>query len=93
MMFVDSSAWIAMELPADRRHVRLLWTSAPEFRSASSLMRERRDKRWSLVDCVSFVHMTALGIAKALTFDDNFAQAGYEVFPGKGRRRERPEKG
>jgi len=145
MIFVDSSAWIARELPADRRHeealaafrrartgelgalvtsdyvmsegltivrmdagleaaetlasrvfesphVRLLWTTAPDFRSAWSLMQERRDKRWSLVDCVSFVHMAALGIAKAMTFDDNFAEAGYEVFPVKERGRKRPER-
>lgn len=136
MIFVDSSAWIALELPADRRHkeaqaafrtartgefgglvtsdyvmsesltlvrmdsgigaaetlasrvfdsqrVRILWTTAPEFRNAWSLMRERRDKQWSLVDCISFNHMTALGITKALAFDVNFAEAGYELLPGK----------
>lgn len=134
MIFVDSTAWIALELPADRRHaealaafrtartgkfgalvtsdyvmsesltlvhmdagldaaetlasrvfdsqrVRVLWTSPSEFRTAWSLMRDRRDKRWSLVDCISFTHMAAVEISKALSFDVNFAQAGYESFP------------
>ncbi len=134
MIFVDSSAWVALELPRDARHtealatfrrartgefgalvtsdyvlsesltvvrmdagleaaetlasrvfdsrrVRLLWTTASAFRAAWSLMRERRDKRWSFVDCLSFVHMAELGIPKAMAFDDDFAQAGYEVVP------------
>src|SRR3990172_1055858 len=110
MIFVDSSAWIARELPADRRHeealaafrrartgelgalvtsdyvmsegltivrmdagleaaetlasrvfesphVRLLWTTAPDFRSAWSLMQERRDNGRRFIYLLCFFHI------------------------------------
>ena len=40
------------------------------------LYEERRDKEWSLTDCISFVVMTDAGI-EALTGDKHFAQAGF----------------
>jgi len=132
MIFVDSTAWIALELPDDARHdeavrafakirrgtygtivtsdyvlseslaavrmegglpaaervatrvldsrsVRLVWTESLAFRQAWERMRSRRDKRWSLVDCLRFVHMEELGISTALAFDEDFAQAGFSV--------------
>ncbi len=48
---------------------------------AWALFLRRPDKRWSLTDCTSFVVMRALGIASALTFDRNFAEAGFEMVP------------
>ena len=38
-----------------------------------------QDKAFSLVDCTSFVLMKKYGIKKALAFDRNFEQAGFEV--------------
>ena len=41
------------------------------------LYRTRRDKEWSLTDCISFVVMTDEGLAEALTGDHHFKQAGF----------------
>jgi predicted nucleic acid-binding protein len=36
------------------------------------------DKRWSLTDCASFEVMEGERIEAALTYDQHFAQAGFE---------------
>src|SRR3972149_9377448 len=41
-------------------HVRLLWTTAPDFRTAWSLMQERRGKRGGLLGLVQLVHIGPL---------------------------------
>jgi uncharacterized protein len=43
------------------------------------LYSERRDKEWSLTDCVSFVVMQAHSITDALTTDEHFPQAGFRA--------------
>jgi predicted nucleic acid-binding protein len=60
-------------------HVQVVPASPGLFDGAASLYRERPDKDWSLVDCASFVTMTALGLTRALTTDRHFAQARFEV--------------
>jgi predicted nucleic acid-binding protein len=37
------------------------------------------DKRWGLVDCISFVVMRETNITQVLTFDKDFEQAGFTV--------------
>lgn len=44
-----------------------------------ALFEERRDKAWSLTDCVSFVVMRDRGITAALTSDRHFEQAGFRA--------------
>lgn len=41
------------------------------------LMGERKDKDWSLTDCISFVVMKEHGLHDALTADRHFEQAGF----------------
>jgi predicted nucleic acid-binding protein len=43
------------------------------------LYAKRADKNWSLTDCISFVVMERQQIARALTGDHHFEQAGFEV--------------
>jgi hypothetical protein len=40
-------------------------------------MADRRDKDWSLTDCISFIVMEDEGIHDALTGDRDFEQAGF----------------
>jgi uncharacterized protein len=49
------------------------------FNKALELFRNRPDKEWGLVDCISFVVMTEKGIAQALTADEHFNQAGFKA--------------
>ena len=47
--------------------------------NAFTLYKERPDKEWGLVDCFSFVTMKENRTRIALTFDEHFRQAGFEV--------------
>jgi predicted nucleic acid-binding protein len=49
------------------------------FNEAFDLYKTHHDKEWGLVDCLSFVVMKNEGIHEALTFDRNFAQAGFRA--------------
>ena len=46
---------------------------------ALSLYEQHQDKAWGLVDCISFVVMRDESIYKALSFDQHFIQAGFEI--------------
>jgi hypothetical protein len=46
---------------------------------ALALYKGRPDKDWGLVDCFSFVVMKEGRLRVALSFDEHFRQAGYEV--------------
>jgi predicted nucleic acid-binding protein len=46
---------------------------------AFQLYRNRMDKEWGLIDCVSFVVMSERGITDALTADIHFQQAGFRA--------------
>lgn len=52
------------------------------FERGIQLYSDRRDKDWSLVDCVSFVVMEDAGLTDALTGDHHFVQAGFTVLLG-----------
>jgi predicted nucleic acid-binding protein len=47
------------------------------FQRGIALFEQRRDKDWSLTDCLSFVSMHDEGITEALTGDKHFEQAGF----------------
>jgi predicted nucleic acid-binding protein len=46
---------------------------------AFSLFKQRKDKEWGLVDCISFIVMQDRGITDALTADTHFQQAGFRA--------------
>lgn len=49
------------------------------FAEGFDLYKSYQDKDWSLVDCISFIVMRQRKIKHALTFDQHFAQAGFEM--------------
>lgn len=52
--------------------------SEPEwFFRGLELFGRRKDKSWSLTDCISFAVMQERGLTHALTGDRHFAQAGF----------------
>ena len=52
----------------------MLW-----FPRGMQLYGNRRDKSWSLTDCISFSVMAERGITDALTGDHHFVQAGFRA--------------
>ena len=46
---------------------------------AYRLFRDRTDKEWGMIDCVSFIVMEDRHIADALTTDEHFQQAGFRA--------------
>ncbi len=48
-----------------------------------TLFRQRRDKAWSLTDCISFSIMKELGVQAALSCDRHFEQAGFHLLMKK----------
>jgi hypothetical protein len=46
--------------------------------AGSHLYNARRDKQWSLTDCISFVAMRERGLTDALAGDCHFEQAGFK---------------
>jgi len=78
--------------PADRpkahalvAHVRsepgyeLVQASERLLEQGLALHRARPDKGWSLTDCVSFVVMAERGLTRALAYDHDLEQAGFEA--------------
>jgi predicted nucleic acid-binding protein len=61
------------------RSTTIIPASASLFRQGIALFGKRRDKDWSLVDCISFVVMKERGLKEALTTDRHFAQAGFRA--------------
>ncbi|MBW4478205.1 MAG: type II toxin-antitoxin system VapC family toxin [Tolypothrix brevis GSE-NOS-MK-07-07A] len=49
------------------------------YKTAFNLFKQREDKEWGLVDCISFIVMQNRGITDALTADNHFHQAGFRA--------------
>jgi len=63
---------------AERRgHLEIIHVTPELIERGLRLFRERKDKEWSLTDCISFVVMKQSGIAYAFTTDHHFQQAGF----------------
>ncbi len=58
-------------------HVEVVHVDAGIDAEAWTLLRNRQDKEWSLVDCASFALMSRRGIRESLTSDQDFEQAGF----------------
>lgn len=60
-------------------HFGIIPLSEELYARAVKLFCARPDKEWSLTDCVSFIVMTDLGLSEALTSDEHFKQAGFQI--------------
>jgi predicted nucleic acid-binding protein len=65
---------------------RVHWATADDERAAFAYYARHADKRYSAVDCLSFVVMLAHGIDVAWTLDDDFNH-GFTALPGPRPRR------
>ena len=63
-------------------YTRLIEADSELFWRGFALYRERRDKEWSLTDCIFFVVMSDEKISEALTGDHHFEQAGFKALLG-----------
>jgi hypothetical protein len=70
------AAQMVEELRKDSR-VTVVEQSRATFDGGLGRYKKHADKRWSVVDCVSFELMTRDGITQALTNDHHFEQAGF----------------
>jgi len=61
------------------RDVIIVPQTSEQFESALRRYKQAADKSWSLTDCASFQVMEAEQIQAALTYDQHFAQAGFET--------------
>jgi uncharacterized protein len=63
----------------DADDVNIIPLSPVLFEQAFLLYKTYQDKSWGLVDCISFVVMRKYGVTQALTIDQHFTQAGFQV--------------
>jgi uncharacterized protein len=49
------------------------------YQRAVELFRNRPDKEWGLIDCLSFLVMSDMKITEARTHDEHFVQAGFQA--------------
>jgi predicted nucleic acid-binding protein len=65
------------EDPANDHRVTIVPAVQDLFEQGIELFAKRRDKEWSLTDCISFVAMREYGLTDALTADHHFEQAEF----------------
>jgi predicted nucleic acid-binding protein len=73
-----ASVRLLQSLDADPR-VEIIPLSDDLYAKAFVLYMTWADKEWGITDCISFVAMRDRGITEALTSDEHFRQAGFEV--------------
>ena len=82
----EDVCWLIGELEASAAAT-VVYVDRRQFAEGLALYAARADKRWGLVDCVSFVVMKAMGLTDAFTADRHFQQAGLKCLmsPVRGR--------
>ncbi len=75
------SAKAVGEVLLNDNSIDLVRLTARDERDGWKLFLERSDKEYSFTDCTSFALMRRLGIATALTLDDDFQREGFTMQP------------
>jgi uncharacterized protein len=83
LRYRSSAARILTSLEADPS-VEIVPLTDELYHGAFQLYRDRSDKEWGLVDCVSFVIMQERRLTEALTPDRHFEQAGFRALLCQG---------
>jgi predicted nucleic acid-binding protein len=78
LRYWSSALQVLTSLEADPS-VEVVPSTEELYHEAFQLYRDRADKEWGLVDCVSFVIMRERGLTEALTPDRHFEQAGFRA--------------
>lgn len=60
-------------------NVEIIPASDELYRRAFEMYKERLDKEWGLIDCMSFVVMNDHELTEVLTADHHFRQAGFHT--------------
>jgi len=74
-----STATAVIEKIRTDANIKVLPFDSGGMEKALALYNDRSDKAWGLVDCFSFVVMKEEQLKMALSFDEHFRQAGFEV--------------
>jgi uncharacterized protein len=72
----DVAMKLIRELQRDP-NVTIVGPTQAVFDRGLELFERRRDKSWTLTDCISFCVMQEVGLSEALTGDRHFEQAGF----------------
>jgi predicted nucleic acid-binding protein len=62
-------------------HLMFVHVDESLFNLGWQYFQQHDDKRYSLTDCISFALMNQMGIHRALAFDRDFVQAGFQRVP------------
>ena len=62
---------------SEHPRARIIPVSQKLFERGYGLFASRKDKDWSLTDCISFIVMSEAGLSEALTHDRHFERAGF----------------
>ena len=69
----------ALQFLSDSTAFQIHWLTAEDHQEAVDLLRLRRRRDLSLVDCASFVIMHRYAISEALAFDADFEREGFAL--------------
>lgn len=61
------------------------WIGAERFERSETQFRKYHDQAFSFTDCTSFAVMRELDIAEAITTDEHFRVAGFQLVPDRSR--------
>lgn len=78
LRYRDAAVRLLIALESDP-NIEIVPASDDLFRRAFEMYCSRSDKEWGLIDCMSFVIMNDYEVRDALTADNHFRQAGFNV--------------
>jgi predicted nucleic acid-binding protein len=74
-----SAAVVLLDSLQNDPKVEIIEIGTELYQNAMNLFRNRTDKEWGLIDCISFVVMSERKLTKALTADEHFEQCGFRA--------------